>query len=68
MSESARHAGDESFHEIQLTGKQLVFLFMAVTVVAVIIFLCGVLVGRGARVQAGATAVSATSPAGAETP
>ncbi len=38
---------DDSFHEIQLSGKQLVFLFMAITVVSVVIFLCGVLVGRG---------------------
>jgi hypothetical protein len=38
---------DDGFHEIQLNGKQLVFLFMAATVVAVVIFLCGVMVGRG---------------------
>jgi len=38
---------DEGLHEIQLNGKQLVFLFMAATVVAVVIFLCGVMVGRG---------------------
>ena len=38
---------DEGFREIQLNGKQLVFLFMAATVVSVVIFLCGVLVGRG---------------------
>ena len=29
------------------SAKQLVFLFMAATVVAVVVFLCGVLVGRG---------------------
>ena len=40
---------DEGLHEIQLNGKQLVFLFMAATVVAVVIFLCGVMVGRGVR-------------------
>ena len=40
---------DEGFREIQLNGKQLVFLFMAATVVSVVIFLCGVLVGRGVR-------------------
>ncbi len=40
---------DEGFHEIQLNGKQLVFLFMAGTVVAVVIFLLGVFVGRGVR-------------------
>ena len=42
---------DDAFHEIQLNGKQLVFLFMAATVVSVVIFLCGVLVGRGVRVE-----------------
>lgn len=40
---------DQGFHEIQLNGKQLVFLFMAATVVSVVIFLFGVMVGRGAR-------------------
>ena len=40
---------DEHFHEIQFSGKQLVFLFMATAVVAVVIFLTGVMVGRGAR-------------------
>jgi cell division septation protein DedD len=44
---------DEGLHEIQLNGKQLVFLFMAATVVAVVIFLCGVMVGRGVPVRAG---------------
>ena len=44
---------DEGFHEIQLNGKQLVFLFMAGTVVAVVIFLLGVFVGRGVRAQVG---------------
>jgi cell division septation protein DedD len=51
---------DEGFHEIQLNGKQLVFLFMAVTVVSVVIFLCGVLVGRGLR---GEVTLAATDPA-----
>ncbi|MBI2832856.1 MAG: SPOR domain-containing protein [Acidobacteria bacterium] len=44
-------ATDEGFHEIQLSGKQLVFLFMATTVVSVVIFLCGVLVGRGVKAE-----------------
>src|SRR6476646_1566962 len=51
---SARMASpttDDGFHEIQLNGKQLVFLFMAATVVSVVIFLCGVLVGRGVKVE-----------------
>jgi cell division septation protein DedD len=64
----ATTAHDDGFHEIQLNGKQLVFLFMAVTVVSVVIFLCGVLVGRGVRVQRGdadpvaATEASAPAP------
>jgi cell division septation protein DedD len=49
----AQHAQDDGFHEIQLNGKQLVFLFMAATVVSVVIFLCGVLVGRGVRAERG---------------
>ena len=47
----AHQIQDEGFHEIQLNGKQLVFLFMAATVVSVVIFLCGVLVGRGVRAE-----------------
>jgi len=47
----AAHTQDDGFHEIQLNGKQLVFLFMAATVVSVVIFLCGVLVGRGVRAE-----------------
>lgn len=47
----ASHTTDDGFHEIQLNGKQLVFLFMAATVVSVVIFLCGVLVGRGVRAE-----------------
>lgn len=46
---------DEGFREIQLNGKQLIFLFMAVTVVLVVTFLFGVLVGRGVREGAPAT-------------
>ena len=55
---------DDAFHEIQLNGKQLVFLFMAATVVSVVIFLCGVMVGRGVRpASASAAAVSDADPA-----
>ena len=58
---------DDGFHEIQLSGKQLVFLFMATTVVSVVIFLCGVLVGRGVRAER--TAEAAEAPiAGAPAP
>ncbi len=34
-----------------MNGKQLVFTFMSATVVAVVVFLCGVMVGRGIQVQ-----------------
>jgi cell division septation protein DedD len=56
---------DNDYHEIQLNGKQLVFLFMATTVVSVVIFLCGVLVGRSVRAQRESLADS--SPASAAT-
>ena len=62
----AAHTQDDGFHEIQLNGKQLVFLFMAATVVSVVIFLCGVLVGRGVRVERGAGADTAGLSAAAE--
>lgn len=57
---------DEGLHEIQLNGKQLVFLFMASTVVAVVIFLCGVMVGRGVRVQRPADAIEASVDAASD--
>jgi cell division septation protein DedD len=64
----AAHTQDDAFHEIQLNGKQLVFLFMAATVVSVVIFLCGVLVGRGVRAERGGTvAEAALGVAAAET-
>ena len=61
------HTQDEGFHEIQLNGKQLVFLFMAATVVSVVIFLCGVLVGRGVRVERATVAENAVVSSVAET-
>jgi cell division septation protein DedD len=57
---------DEGLHEIQLNGKQLVFLFMASTVVAVVIFLCGVMVGRGVRAQRAGEATEASTEAGTD--
>ena len=58
----AHELHDDGFHEIQLSGKQLVFLFMATTVVSIVIFLCGVLVGRGVQNARGCIA----SPSAAE--
>ena len=61
---------EEGFHEIQLSGKQLVFLFMATTVVSVVIFLLGVVVGRRVPAEtliadATGTTLEAIAPDGA---
>ena len=64
----AQQTQDEGFHEIQLNGKQLVFLFMAATVVSVVIFLCGVLVGRGVRSQLSVTDTTTPSTVAETTP
>jgi cell division septation protein DedD len=47
--------------EIQLTRKQVVFLFMATVVLAVAIFLLGISVGRGVRSATGEPAGGATT-------
>ena len=65
MTDLSHDAPDDGFHEIQLSGKQLVFLFMATTVVSVVIFLCGVLVGRGVRSETLSAAASTSPPAAA---
>jgi DedD protein len=54
---------DDSFREIQLSGKQLVFLFMAVTVILVGVFLTGLLVGRGVLMARGAPGNAAANAA-----
>src|SRR5512141_51024 len=68
---------DEGFHEIQLNGKQLIFLFMTAALVLVVAFLSGVLVGRGVRAEkdvspvadaVGATATPAADPAAGAVP
>jgi DedD protein len=53
---------DHEVHEIQLNGKQLVFMFMAATVVAVVIFLSGVMVGRGVRLPEADVLAAAAEP------
>jgi len=40
---------DREFHEIQLSGKQLAFLFISLVALAVVTFLLGVAVGKGVR-------------------
>jgi cell division septation protein DedD len=58
---------DDAFREIQLDGKQLVFMAMAFVVIAVGIFLLGVQVGRGVRGERGlpdaSDEVAAATPA-----
>jgi hypothetical protein len=67
VPELTHDTAEDGFHEIQLSGKQLVFLFMTATIVSVFIFLCGVLVGRGAR-DAGAIDPAQTSTVASNTP
>lgn len=47
---------DDRSRGVHLTDKQLVFVVMAATVVAGVVFLCGVLVGRGAPAGRGTAA------------
>jgi DedD protein len=54
---------DQEYREIQLSGKQIVFLFMSLVVVAVVIFLLGVSVGRGVR-SPGAETAQGAAPTG----
>lgn len=58
---------DDAFREIQLSGKQLVFLFMAVVVIAVVVFLSGVQVGRGVRAERGGLLETTEASVGAAT-
>ena len=59
---------DQEVREIQLNGKQLVFMFMAATVVSVVIFLCGVMVGRGVRQPQVEFLAATTDPVAEPTP
>jgi cell division septation protein DedD len=59
---------EDSFREIQLSGKALVFLFMAVTVIAVGIFLMGLLVGRGVLATRGPAGADSAAAREAEPP
>ncbi len=40
---------EAGYYEVQLNNKQLVFFFMAAVAISVVVFLCGVMVGRGVR-------------------
>jgi cell division septation protein DedD len=58
---------DDGFHEIQLSGKQLVFWAMAVVVIGVVVFLLGVQVGRGVLAQRGLPDTNAAAASAAPT-
>ena len=63
MPELTHDTAEDGFHEIQLSGKQLIFLLMMTTSVLVFTFLCGVLVGRGVTAERGlASDVTSSSP------
>jgi len=57
---------DDSFREIQLSGKQVVFYFMAAVVFLVVVFLMGVQVGRGVLSQRGLPNAEDTSASAGE--
>ena len=59
---------EDGFHEIQLSGKQLVFLFMLTTVLSIFIFLVGVLVGRDVAAKPGDDPISASQATPPEAP
>ncbi len=70
ITHDAAPVTDEGFHEIQLSGKQLVFLFMIAVVVLVATFLLGVQIGRSVKgdrsldaTTADAATVTSPSPA-----
>ncbi|MFN7980843.1 MAG: SPOR domain-containing protein [Vicinamibacterales bacterium] len=48
---AATSSDEDGFREIQLSGKQMFFLFMAATTVLVVAFMLGMLVGRGVRAE-----------------
>jgi cell division septation protein DedD len=54
---------DDSFREIQLSGKGLVFVFMAGIVILVTVFLLGLQVGRGVLMARGAPGSEAAAAA-----
>ena len=67
MTDLTHHDTDDGFHEIQLSGKQLVALFMVATTVLVMTFLLGVWVGRGVPGDRGSDATE-TMASGAPAP
>jgi cell division septation protein DedD len=67
VADITHDAAEDGFHEINLSGKQVIALFMIATTVVVFIFLCGVLVGRNLRDGDGAMTTFAASASDTET-
>ena len=44
---------DGAYYTVQLNNKLLVFFFMATLAIAVVVFLCGAMIGRGVMVGRG---------------
>ncbi len=58
---------EAGYYEVQLNNKQLVFFFMAAVAISVVVFLCGVMVGRGVRdatLAAGGNSILSKPPVG----
>ena len=58
---------EAGYYEVQLNNKQLVFFFMAAVAISVVVFLCGVMVGRGVRdatLAAGGNSILSKAPVG----
>lgn len=67
MAELTHESAEDGFHEIQLSGKQVGFLFMLTSSVLILVFLLGIQVGRGVRAERGEEPIDAT-PAANTTP
>lgn len=59
MPDLRDETAEDGFHEIQFSSKELVFLFMAASVILIFVFLAGVLVGRDTTARAGETPIAA---------
>lgn len=57
---------DDGFHEIQFSSKQLVFLFMAASVILIFVFLAGVLVGRDTTSKEPEVSIASDQSAGTQ--
>ena len=66
MPELRDETTEDGFHEIQFSSKQLVFLFMAASVILIFVFLSGVLVGRNTTAKDPEAAIASDDSPAAE--